>query len=273
MESWLRPLSVRCTRGFSRLEMQRSFARTSSAHSTLAKVVQSISRCTNTCDKKVKHIIQITPALKLANKICYHPHRCQDDLHWLPNFELGGKYHFSALRCHWENCVMRHFQEFLLAIDVASFGPVYISQWNTQGKTPVGFQVLFPEINWKWSITTNFYGSGDVVKINYKDIKCTPLECMTWTEMVWSTRTVWQRLCSRWTSEYMRMHIEANHRTNMISFSCDTCGKTSRSRHGLKLHKAREHSSSFQDQRWFAAAQKRKKLDSGHWKWPKIVNL
>jgi len=47
MESWLRPLSVRCTRGFSRLEMQRSFARTSSAHSTLAKVVQSISR--NSC--------------------------------------------------------------------------------------------------------------------------------------------------------------------------------------------------------------------------------
>lgn len=26
---------------------------------------------------------------KLANKICYYPHRCQDDLHQLPNFELG----------------------------------------------------------------------------------------------------------------------------------------------------------------------------------------
>ena len=44
---------------------------------------------------------------------------------------------------------MRHFQEFLLAIDVASFGEVYISQWNTQRRTPVGFQVLFFEINWK----------------------------------------------------------------------------------------------------------------------------
>ena len=66
---------------------------------------------------------------------------------------------------------MRHFQEFLLAINVASFGPVYISQWNTKGKTPVGFQVLFFEIKWK-----GFFYSGDVVKINCK--------CMTWMEMV-----------------------------------------------------------------------------------------
>ena len=67
---------------------------------------------------------------------------------------------------------MRHFQEFLLAIDVASFGPVYISQWNTQGKTPVGVQVLFLEIYWKWSISINFFDSGDFVKI--KDSKCAP---------------------------------------------------------------------------------------------------
>jgi len=40
------------------------------------------------------------------------------------------------------------FKEFLLAIDVASFGPVYISQWNTQGKTPVGFQNVWRGRKW-----------------------------------------------------------------------------------------------------------------------------
>ena len=73
----------------------------------------------------------------------------------------------------------------------------------------------------------------------------------------------YEKDCASGERQNMKMRVEANHRTNMISFSCDTCGKTSRSRHGLKLHKATEHSSSFQDQRWFAAAQKRKKLDSG----------
>ena len=96
-----------------------------------------------------------------------------------------------------------------------------------------------------------------------------------WRGWKWCDRPAgrYDKDCATGECQNMRMHIEANHLTNTISFSCDTCGKTSRSRHGLKLHKAREYSSSFQDQRWFAAAQKRKKLDFGHWKWPKIVNL
>ena len=36
-------------------------------------------------------------------------------------------------------------------------------------------------------------------------------------------------------------HIEANHIASDISHACDICGKTSRSRHGLRQHKAREH--------------------------------
>ena len=64
---------------------------------------------------------------------------------------------------------MRHFQEFLLAIDIASFGEVYISQWNTQGKTPVGFQVLFPEINWKER--EQFIDTKQKLPINWANIE------------------------------------------------------------------------------------------------------
>ena len=36
-------------------------------------------------------------------------------------------------------------------------------------------------------------------------------------------------------------HIEANHIASNISHACDICGKTSRSRHGLRQHKVREN--------------------------------
>ena len=36
-------------------------------------------------------------------------------------------------------------------------------------------------------------------------------------------------------------HIEANHIISNVSHSCDICGKNFRSRHGLKLHKVKEH--------------------------------
>ena len=177
--------------------MQRSFARTSSAHSTLAKVVQLISRYTNTCHKCLAHNTNNHPPLwswrtkfaiiliDVKTTFINSP-----TLNWVANMIF-----YTPFSLHRESCVMRHFQEFLLAIDVASFGPVYISQWNTKGKTPVGFQVFFLRSTGKV-----FFYSGDVVKINCK--------CMTWMEMVWSTsRTVWQRLCSRWTSEYEDAHI------------------------------------------------------------------
>ena len=39
----------------------------------------------------------------------------------------------------------------------------------------------------------------------------------------------------------IKTHIEAYHIISNISHSCDICGKVSRSRHGLRLHKAKEH--------------------------------
>ena len=39
----------------------------------------------------------------------------------------------------------------------------------------------------------------------------------------------------------IKTHIEANHIASTISYSCDICGKISRSRHGLRLHKAKDH--------------------------------
>ena len=48
----------------------------------------------------------------------------------------------------------------------------------------------------------------------------------------------------------IKTHIESNHIESNITHSCDVCGKISRSRNGLRLHKAKEHSKqiSLQDQ-------------------------
>ena len=43
----------------------------------------------------------------------------------------------------------------------------------------------------------------------------------------------------RW--QNIKTHIESNHIASDISHPCDICGKVSRSRHGLRLHKAKEH--------------------------------
>ena len=42
----------------------------------------------------------------------------------------------------------------------------------------------------------------------------------------------------------IKTHIEANHIVSNITHTCDICGKTSRSRDGLRQHKAKEHSKS-----------------------------
>ena len=39
----------------------------------------------------------------------------------------------------------------------------------------------------------------------------------------------------------IKTHIESNHIAGNISHSCDICGKISRPRNGLRLHKAKEH--------------------------------
>ena len=46
----------------------------------------------------------------------------------------------------------------------------------------------------------------------------------------------------------IKSHIEANHITSTVSYSCDFCGKVSRSKTGLRFHKATQHST--QDQGW-----------------------
>ena len=48
----------------------------------------------------------------------------------------------------------------------------------------------------------------------------------------------------------IKTHIESNHIKSSITHSCDVCGKISRSRNGLRLHKAKEHCKliSLQDQ-------------------------
>ena len=43
----------------------------------------------------------------------------------------------------------------------------------------------------------------------------------------------------RW--ENIKTHIESKHIVSDISHPCDICGKVSRSRHGLRLHKAKQH--------------------------------
>ena len=40
----------------------------------------------------------------------------------------------------------------------------------------------------------------------------------------------------------IKSHIEANHITSNISYSCDVCGNASRSKTGLRFHKGRQHS-------------------------------
>ena len=42
------------------------------------------------------------------------------------------------------------------------------------------------------------------------------------------------------TADIMR-HIEAHHIISQVSHACDICGKVSRSRHGLRAHKSRDH--------------------------------
>ena len=40
----------------------------------------------------------------------------------------------------------------------------------------------------------------------------------------------------------IKTHIESNHIESNITHSCNVCGKVSRSKTGLRLHKARQHS-------------------------------
>ena len=58
----------------------------------------------------------------------------------------------------------------------------------------------------------------------------------------------------------IKTHIESNHIESNIAHSCDTCGKKSRSRDGLRQHKAKDHfkQTRLQDERQFESPQKQR---------------
>ena len=70
-------------------------------------------------------------------------------------------------------------------------------------------------------------------------------ECLETTEGN-QKRILWARnICEKEDQKInIKSHIEANHITSSISYSCDVCGKASRSKTGLRFHKARQHSTS-----------------------------
>ena len=93
-----------------------------------------------------------------------------------------------------------------------------------------------------------------VVLANSEDVQQLDEEIKSMMEVTGNTITTGNKTTKLWickvcgkesTETNMEMHIETHHLTNTIAFSCDTCGKSSRSRHGLRMHKTREHSSSF----------------------------
>ena len=61
-------------------------------------------------------------------------------------------------------------------------------------------------------------------------------------------------------SPNIKTHIESNHIESNIAHSCDTCGKKSRSRDGLRQHKAKDHfkQTRLQDERQFESPQKQR---------------
>ena len=58
-----------------------------------------------------------------------------------------------------------------------------------------------------------------------------------------NTRRVWTcNVCGKEGHRAnVKTHIEANHIVSDVSHSCDICGKISRSRNGLRVHKVRDH--------------------------------
>ena len=63
--------------------------------------------------------------------------------------------------------------------------------------------------------------------------------------LTYGSKTIRARVCKVCGKEgditNLKTHIESNHIRSDVSHSCDICGKISRSRNGLRKHKAREH--------------------------------
>ena len=89
------------------------------------------------------------------------------------------------------------------------------------------------------SVTPNALVSTDVQQLD-DEVK----SMMDPTETIGSgSKRVWKcKVCGKegqWGN--IKTHIEANHISSNVSHACDICGKTSRSRNGLRQHKAKDH--------------------------------
>ena len=165
--------------------MQRSFARTSLGHSMLTKVVQSISRCTNTL------------ALNSSSRNMNLYHWCWPTKYSIifiaikTTFATPQKkiFLFTRLWLGSSNAVYCLRDEFR-----NSWWQLTWPQLELPGKNYCGLSgFLFWDGSCESIHWTVFILSELIQEDQYQHF----LECTTWMEMVWLTRTKWQRLC-RW---------------------------------------------------------------------------
>ena len=97
------------------------------------------------------------------------------------------------------------------------------------------------------SNTTTMSTLGTLVNTEADQLESQINSMMTITEkrLTYGNRTKAVFLCNvcgkEGTKTNIVSHIEANHITSNVSYSCDLCGKTSRSRDGLRFHKRSQH--------------------------------
>ena len=93
------------------------------------------------------------------------------------------------------------------------------------------------------SMTPNALVSADVQQLD-EEVKAMMDSTENVTTIGSTRKRVWTcKVCGKdgqWAN--IKTHIEANHITSNVSHSCDICGKISRSRDGLRKHKAKVHS-------------------------------
>ena len=91
-------------------------------------------------------------------------------------------------------------------------------------------------------MTQNVLVSTDIQQLN-DDVKSMMDPTEDFMTIGTERKRVWKcKICGKEGQvANIKTHIEANHIISNMSHSCDICGKISRSRHGLRLHKTKEH--------------------------------
>ena len=89
------------------------------------------------------------------------------------------------------------------------------------------------------------YSSGGLVSVQTEHLDQQIKSMMAMSENVLAYKNERARICKVCGKEghitNIKTHIEANHIVSDVSHSCDVCGKISRSRNGLRVHKASKH--------------------------------